>query len=106
MKLIEFTDFNIKITDEALLVKPIRKLFNKDKSKNKEAFLTQMSILYFYADPRSGYNYLTDEKERPPPKGNAANQTVNPPHATQGHQPFLGISAHRTEAPAAAFPVV
>lgn len=64
MKLIEFVDYEIKISDEAMLVKPIRKLFTKDKSKNKETFLTQMSIIYFYADPRSNYNYITDDAER------------------------------------------
>lgn len=64
MKLIEFVDYEIKISDEAMLVKPIRKLFMKDKSKNKETFLTQMAIIYFYADPRSNYNYITDNTER------------------------------------------
>lgn len=64
MKLIEFVDYEIKISDEAMLVKPIRKLFMRDKSRNKETFLTQMSIIYFYADPRSNYNYITDNTER------------------------------------------
>lgn len=64
MKLIEFIDYEIKISDEALLVKPIRQLYNKDRSKSKELFLTQMSLLYFYTDPRSNYNYITDDKER------------------------------------------
>lgn len=64
MKLIEFVDFEIKIADEALLVKPIRVLYNKDRSKGKESFLTQMSLLYFYVDPRSNYNYITDDKAR------------------------------------------
>jgi len=64
MKLIEYTNYQIRVTDEALLVKPIRKLYKKDKSKDKETFLEQMSILYFYADPRSAYSYIIDDEER------------------------------------------
>lgn len=64
MKLIEYSNYQIRITDEALLVKPIRNLYQKDKSVDKEKFLEQMSILYFYADPRSAYSYIIDDDER------------------------------------------
>lgn len=64
MKLIELRNYEIKVTDEALLVKPIRKLFNMDKSKGKEHFYEQMSVLFFVYDPRSNYSYILDEKER------------------------------------------
>lgn len=64
MKLIELEDYKIKIADEALLVKPIRKLFNMDKSKSKEKFLEQMSILFFVYSPQSNYSYIVDEKDR------------------------------------------
>lgn len=64
MKLIEYINFEIKISDEALLVKPIRVLFNKDRSQSKEQFIKQMSYLYFYTDPRSSYNYITNDEER------------------------------------------
>ena len=60
MKLIEYKDYRIVISDEALLVKPIRDLFNEDDSPEKEFFLEQMSYLYFMVDPRSTYNYITD----------------------------------------------
>lgn len=64
MKLIRLEDYQIKIADEALLVKPIRRLFNMDRTKNKEKFYEQMSILFFVYDPRSNYSYITDEKDR------------------------------------------
>ena len=64
MKLIEFDGLDFKIADEALLVRPIRELFQKDKSKKKEEFWRQISYLWFMCDPRSSYMYLTDEKER------------------------------------------
>ena len=64
MKLIEFDGLEFKIADEALLVRPIRELFQKDKSKKKEEFWRQLSYLWFMCDPRSSYMYLTDEEER------------------------------------------
>lgn len=64
MKLIEYDGQEFKIADEALLVRPIRELFQKDKSKRKEEFWKQISYLWFMCDPRSSYMYLTDEEER------------------------------------------
>jgi hypothetical protein len=64
MHIIEYNNYTIEPTQEAFLIKPIRDLFNKDKSKTKEKFLQQMSVLYFYADPRSTYNYIIDDEER------------------------------------------
>ena len=64
MNIIEYNNFEIELTQEAYLIKPIRKLFISDRSKNKDRFLQQMSILYFYADPRSSYSYILDDEER------------------------------------------
>lgn len=64
MKLLELDNYEVKVSDEALLVKPIRKLFNMDRSQKKERFFEQMSILYFCYDPRSNYSYIIDDKER------------------------------------------
>ena len=64
MKLIEFDGMDFKIADEALLVRPIRELFQKDKSKKKEEFWKQISYLWFMCDPRSSYMYLVNEEER------------------------------------------
>ena len=64
MKLIEFDGLEFKIADEALLVRPIRELFQKDKSKKKEEFWKQISYLWFMCDPRSNYQYLVDEELR------------------------------------------
>ena len=64
MKLIEFDGMEFKVADEAFLVRPIRELFQKDKSKRKEEFWRQISYLWFMCDPRSSYQYLTDPIER------------------------------------------
>ncbi len=64
MKLIDFDGQEFKIADEALLIRPIRVLFEKDKSKKKEDFWRQISYLWFMCDPRSTYMYLTDSSAR------------------------------------------
>lgn len=64
MHLIEYDNYQITPTEEALLIAPIRKLYNSDKTKDKNKFFQLMSVLYFYADPRSSYNYITDDQER------------------------------------------
>lgn len=64
MKLIDFDGLEFKIADEALLVRPIRVLFEKDKTKKKEEFWKQISYLWFMCDPRSTYQYIVDEKSR------------------------------------------
>lgn len=64
MHLIEYDNYEITPSNEALLIAPIRKLYNNDKTKDKHKFFQMMSILYFYADPRSSYSYITDDKER------------------------------------------
>ena len=64
MKLIKYENFTLDISDEALLVGPIRKLYNQDRTKGKETFFKQMSILYFVYDPRSNYSYLTNDADR------------------------------------------
>lgn len=64
MKLLNLKNYQVEVTDEALLSKPIRDLFNKDTSPTKEEFFTQCSVIYFMADPRSSYSYIVDEAER------------------------------------------
>ena len=64
MKLIQVVNYELKVADEALLVRPIRKLWNMDRSKGKETFYKQMSILYFVYDPSSNYTYISNEKDR------------------------------------------
>ena len=64
MKLISVENFELKIADEALLVKPFRKLWNQDRSEKKERFYQQMAVLFFVFSPSSNYTYIIDEKER------------------------------------------
>lgn len=64
MKLIEFDGMDFKVADEAFLVRPIRDLYQADKSKSKELFWEQISYMWFMCDPRSPYMYISDEQQR------------------------------------------
>lgn len=64
MNLLKYDNYAITISDDAYLIKSIRKLFNNDKTKDKKKFLDQMTFLYFSSDVRSDYNYIQDEDER------------------------------------------
>lgn len=64
MKLIRYEDFQVKLADEAFLVKPIRRLFHLDRSERKEQFWRQMSYMYFVVSPASSYSYILDPDER------------------------------------------
>lgn len=64
MKLITTENYELKIADEAFLIKPIRMLWHQDRSKSKERFYQQMSFLFFTQDPRSNYAYILNEEER------------------------------------------
>ena len=64
MKLISVDNYELKVADEALLVRPFRRLFNMDRSQGKEQFYKQMSILFFVYSPSSNYSYIIDEKDR------------------------------------------
>ncbi len=64
MHVLEFQNYQVTPTQEALLIKPIRDIYNKDKSKNKEKFMQILSVIYFYTDPRSSYNYILNDEER------------------------------------------
>lgn len=64
MKLLEFINYEVKPAEEALLVRPIRRLYNMDRSKHKEKFMQQLSYIFFMVDPRSTYSYIIDPDER------------------------------------------
>lgn len=64
MRLITVDNYELSVAPEALLIKPIRMLWNQDRSRRKERFYEQMSYLYHMTDPRSSYSYLMDEAER------------------------------------------
>lgn len=64
MRLITVENYELKVADEALLIKPIRRLWNQDRSERKERFYEQMSYMYNVYSPASPYIYIINEQER------------------------------------------
>lgn len=64
MKLLSFENYELKVEPEVLLIGPIRKLYRKDSTRNKEYFMKQLSYIYFMVDPRSTYSYIDDKEEK------------------------------------------
>lgn len=66
MKLFKFENFQLTITEEALLIKAFRDLWERDDSNSKEKFFMEMGYVYFVYDPRSDFMFIVDEEDRIP----------------------------------------
>lgn len=64
LRLFKYEGFKMTIEPEVLLLKPFKKIWDKDKSKNKEKAFMDLGFIYFFSDPRSDYQYITDEEDR------------------------------------------
>ena len=64
MRLFKYEGYEVKVAPEALTLRPFKKIWDRDKSKSKETALMELSFLYFFCDPRSDYQYITDSTDR------------------------------------------
>ena len=64
MKLVRISNYKLEVEDELLLLKPFKELYKADKTKDKSKFFDFLTIVYYTYDPRSDYNYITNEQER------------------------------------------
>lgn len=64
MKLFKYEGFEVRVAPEALALKPLKKLWDRDKSKTKDKANMELAFLYFYCDPRSDYQYILDDEDR------------------------------------------
>lgn len=64
MKLFRYEGYNITISEEALLLKPFKTLWDRDKSKDKYKAMQELGYIYFMEDPRSDYQTYIDKEER------------------------------------------
>ena len=64
IQLLKFEGYNIVISPEALMLVPFRKIWERDKSKDKNKALLEITFIYFIEDPRSDYQYLVDRDTR------------------------------------------
>lgn len=64
MKLFKYDNYEVKVAPEAMLLTPFKKIWARDKSSKKSRATQEFSFLYFYCDPRSDYQYITDNENR------------------------------------------
>ena len=64
MKLLNVVENQLKITDEARGIVPIRELIKRDKHVEKANAIRELLYIYFVCDYRSSYNNY-DENEKP-----------------------------------------
>lgn len=64
LKLFKYEGYKIVISEEAFALKPFRQIWQRDKTVNKDKATMELGFIYFFCDPRSDYQYLTDEDER------------------------------------------
>jgi len=54
----------VEIAPEAMAISAFRKIWNADRTSSKDKAIQELSTLYFMYDPRSDYQFETDEAER------------------------------------------
>lgn len=64
MKLFKYEAYKVTISEEALVLKPFKVIWNRDRSATKNKALSELGYIYFMCDPRSDYQYIVDEEER------------------------------------------
>lgn len=85
MKLFKYEGYKVVVSPEALILKPFKKIWERDKSENKAKALSELAFIYFFCDPRSEYAIFLDEETRADEikKGEGLKDTWNPDKAVQ-----------------------
>lgn len=64
IKLFKYESYKIVIEPEALLLKPFKQIWQRDRTQSKDKAMMELGFIYFFCDSRSDYQYLTDEEQR------------------------------------------
>ena len=64
MRLIKYEGYNLTIEPELLTLAPFKKIWTRDKSKDKSKALQELGYIYFMYDIRSDYQIYIDEERR------------------------------------------
>lgn len=64
MSLLKFEGYKVVIQPELLSIKPFRKIWERDKSEDKNKAIQEISYIYFFCDSKSEYQYLVNEDDR------------------------------------------
>ena len=64
IKLFKYESYQLTVEPEALLLKPFKIIWTRDRTQYKERAMAELGFIYFFADPRSDYQYIIDEDSR------------------------------------------
>ena len=64
MELFKVVNDNVTFDPETLMLIPFRKIWDRDKSKNKTIALAELSTIFFYSDFKSDFYDMLDETEK------------------------------------------
>lgn len=64
MKLFKYQGYNLTVSEEAMMLKPFKDIWKRDKSKNKDRAMQELAYIYFMEDTRSDYQIYIDREER------------------------------------------
>lgn len=64
MKLFKYEGYEVVISEEALLLKPFKAVWKRDKNRDKTLAKQELGWIYFMEDPRSDYQTYLDTEER------------------------------------------
>ena len=64
IKLFRYEGYKIVVEPEALLLKPFKQIWQRDRTQSKDKAMMELGFIYFFCDSRSDYQYLTDEEQR------------------------------------------
>lgn len=64
MNLFQVKDYKLEINPAAYSVYPFKKIWDRDKSKNKKRAIEELSYIYFMCDYKSDFADIIDEEEK------------------------------------------
>lgn len=64
MKLFKYEGYQLTISEEAMLLKPFKVIWKRDKTRDKNVAMQELGYIYFMEDPRSDYQTFVDRDER------------------------------------------
>ena len=64
IRLFKYEGYEVVIEPEALLLLPFKRLYERDKQKDKSLAKQELAYIYFMGDPRSDFQIYIDKEER------------------------------------------
>jgi len=64
IRLFKYENYEVVVSPEALKLSPFKKIWERDKSKGKDKAQMELAYIYFFADPRSDYQYIVNDDDR------------------------------------------